>query len=129
MRGIKGLLQREPAPIPDRIIPERVSEDAYIALRKLEYEHSLARLGLQGTLWGAWAILLVILAIVFTPVFSSKTIVEGSDLVWLVAALVVPVVLYGAFIFHAALTISTKIDKAGGQMDVSTGQSPPARGT
>jgi hypothetical protein len=101
-----------------------LSEDAYIALRKLEYEHSLARLGLQGTLWGAWAILLTILAIAFTPIFSSKTIVQGMELVWLVAALVVPVVLYGGFIFHVALTISTRVDKAGTSVDFKTHQPP-----
>jgi hypothetical protein len=32
--------------------------DREIALAKLQYDHQLARLGLQGTLWGAWASLI-----------------------------------------------------------------------
>ena len=108
-----GIFQNDPQPAPDKILPERLTEDAYIRLKKLEYDYTLARVGLTGTLWGAWAILVTILVVVLVPVFSpsAKSIVSGSEVVWMVVAFVVPVVFYGSFIFGVALFLSAKLGK------------------
>ena len=113
-------------PIRTEVLPERISEDAYIALKKLEYDHALARVGLQGTLWGAWAALFTLLVIVLMPVFSSKTVVDGWKVVALVAVFVIPVMFYGSFVFSHALKISAKIDKTG-TGTIETGGEPAKR--
>ena|SRR5438477_12660085 len=109
-----------PPPDTVTIAPVTLSESTYLALRKLEYDHSLARLGLQGTLWGAWAALATIMVIVFMPVFSPIRVVEHWEIVGMVVAFVVPIVFYGAFIFSRALKVTGKIEGAG-SLDASTG--------
>jgi hypothetical protein len=84
-----------------------------IALKKLEYDYLIARLGLQGTLWGAWASLVAIVAIVAVQVITERYIIQGWALAATVATIVVSVTAYGAFIFHSALTISVNIEKNG----------------
>ena len=100
--------------------PVELTESAYLELRKLELDHSLARLGLQGTLWGAWAALATILGIVFMPVFSPITVVTGWQIVGMVMAFIVPIVFYGAFIFSKAMKITGKIDRSGASFGGST---------
>jgi hypothetical protein len=115
----------EPEPIPRDILPERLSEDAYIALKKLECDHFLARVGLQGTLWGAVATLITLMVIVFIPVFSSKSIVDHWEVVGMAAVFVIPITLYGSFVFDRALKMSARIDKEGlsGQAQSEGGRS------
>ena len=60
--------------------------------------------------------------IVLMPVFSSLALVQRWEVVGVVAAFVVPIVFYGAFIFSRALKISAKIDKAGGSFEGLTGE-------
>jgi hypothetical protein len=118
-----------PPPIPPEIVPLRLSEDAYIALRKLEYDHALASLGLQGTLWGTIGCLITILAIVLLPAFSPLAVVQRWEVVGVVGAFVLPVVFYGSFVFSRALKVSAKIDKAGGAFEGSTGERSPGEST
>jgi hypothetical protein len=114
-------MAQEPLPIPSQIVPERLSEEAYIALRKLEYDHALARLGLQGTLWGAVATLIVVIIIVLAQIWSKVVIIEGPAIAGMVAAFVIPIVFYGAFIFARALKVSGKAGKEGAAFEGSTG--------
>jgi hypothetical protein len=107
----------EPKEVPQGILPERLTEEAYITLRKLEYDHSLARLGLQGTLWGAWAALITLIVIVIAPLLGSPAAVQGWEFVAVVAAFVVPIVAYGAYIFSRALKISAQVSKTGAQLE------------
>jgi hypothetical protein len=92
---------------------ESPNDQTTIALKKLEYDYLIARLGLQGTLWGAWASLVAIVAVVGVQVITERYIIHGWALATMVAAIVVSVTAYGAFIFHSALTISVKIEKNG----------------
>lgn len=111
----------EPAPTPVECIPKSLSEEAYITLKKLEYDHAVVRLGLQGTLWGACGALVILALIILAPAFSNAAIVEGWSVVGVVVVFVVPIVLYGSFIFSRALTISAKAGATGVVIDGSTG--------
>jgi len=100
-------MSSEPEKVPLNILPEHLSESAYLQWKKLECNHLLARLGLQGTLWGALGSLFTLLVIVFLPLFfASKPIVEGWQVVALVAVFVVPIMAYGAYVFERALKLS-----------------------
>lgn len=112
---------REQQPIPREILPERLSEETYIALRKLEGDHVLGRTGLRGTLYGLMAALLTLLMIVFMPVYSSKIIVEGWQVVAMVGVFIIPVMFFGSFVFDRALRISAQIDETGAKFVGSTG--------
>ncbi len=90
----------------DRVL----SEETIIALKKLEYDFQIGRLGLQGTLWGASAALFTIILMVFAPMVTKKDIVEGWQLVIIVALVVLAVVFYGAFVFNRALKISAQMN-------------------
>lgn len=82
-----------------------LSEATVIALKKQEHDYLIARIGLQGTLWGAWACLLVIALIVVSPVFTPGNCpLQGSEIVIIVIAMVGAIVFYGTFIFKRALT-------------------------
>jgi len=48
-----------------------------IALVKLQNDHKLACLGLQGTLWGAWAGLIAIVAIAAIQAVTDRHVVDG----------------------------------------------------
>ena len=54
-----------------------LSEEAITRMKKQEHDYLIARIGLQGTLWGAWACLIVIVLIVVSPTFTSRNVVEG----------------------------------------------------
>jgi hypothetical protein len=89
-----------------------------VALTKLENDYRIARLGLQGTLWGAWASLAALVAIVGVQVWAEHYIVQGWAFTAMVAAIVIPVTAYGAFIFHEALSISVNV-RRDGSFDIS----------
>jgi hypothetical protein len=103
-------------------ISQNLSEDAIIQLKKLEYDHKAIRLGLQGTLWGAWASLITLLAIVLVPVYLEHPVLTGSQIVWAIAAFVVPIVSYGAFIFQRGLDVAAKVDRTGGSGALKIGR-------
>lgn len=92
---------------------ESPDDQTKIALAKLEYDYQIARLGLQGTLWGAWASLIAIVAIVAVQVITERYVVQDWAFATMVATIVLSVTFYGAFIFDRALTISVKIEKNG----------------
>jgi hypothetical protein len=94
--------------------PPNLSEDTIIRLKKLEYDHKTVRLGLQGTLWGAWASLLTLLVIILVPVYLGRPVLTGGQIVWAIGVFVVPIVAYGAFIFKSALDVAAKVDRTGG---------------
>src|SRR3954453_7052377 len=83
-----------------------LSEEAIISLKKLEYDYLIARVGLQGTLWGTWAALAALVIIVLSPMFTTRNVVSGSGLVVIVVVMVVAIVAYGAFIFDRALSVT-----------------------
>jgi hypothetical protein len=112
---------RQFEPIPREILPERLSEESYIALKKLEGDHLLGRTGLRGTLYGLLGALLTLLVIVFMPVYSSKFVVEGWQVVAMVAVFIIPVMFFGSFVFDRALKISAQIDETGAKFIGSTG--------
>jgi hypothetical protein len=76
-------------------------------------DYQLARLGLQGTLWGAWASLIAIVAIVALQVATNRYVLQGWPLAAMVIAIVVAVTFYGSFIFNKALSISGNVSKSG----------------
>src|SRR5690242_14884532 len=96
------------------VLPSNLSEEAIIRLKKLEYDHKTVRLGLQGTLWGAWASLASLLAIILVPAYLGRPVLIGNQIVWAIGVFVIPIVAYGAFIFKAALDVAAKVDRTGG---------------
>src|SRR3954453_17607471 len=90
----------------------QLSEDAIFALKKQEHDYLIARVGLQGTLWGAWACLIVIGLIILSPWLINKTVVDGWQVVAIVAIMMGAVVFYGTFIFKRALTASGTFGKS-----------------
>jgi hypothetical protein len=88
-------------------------ENTKVMLAKLGYDHQIARLGLQGTLYGAWASLVAIVAIVIAQVATERYVVQGWAFATMVGLIVISVTAYGAFIFDRALTVSAKVDKEG----------------
>jgi hypothetical protein len=97
----EGLIEAEQLIQPGR----ELSEDAIIRLKKQEHDYLIARVGLQGTLWGAWACLIVIVLIVVSPAFTTRNVVEGWEIVAIVVAMVGSIVFYGTFIFQRALNV------------------------
>jgi hypothetical protein len=98
-------------------LAKTLDEAAIVQLKKQELDYLIARVGLQGTLWGAWACLIVVTLIVLSPTFTSRNIIEGWQIVAIVGVMVVSVVFYGAFIFQRAL----KADGAVGSTKFSLG--------
>jgi hypothetical protein len=84
-----------------------------ITLTKLRYDHEIARLGLQGTLWGAWASLAALVVIVIAQVMTERYVVQGWAFAVMAAVMAMSVTFYGAFIFDRALNISAKVEKEG----------------
>jgi hypothetical protein len=82
--------------------------DREIALAKLQYDHQLARFGLGGTLYGAFASLCAIVVIDLAQIITGKYIVDGWAFAGMVAVIVIPITFYGAFIFNRALSIEGK---------------------
>jgi hypothetical protein len=101
---------------------QTLSEDAIVRLKKQELDYLIARVGLQGTLWGAWACLVVIVLIVLSPTFTERNIIEGWEIVAIVAVMVVSIVFYGAFIFDRALTTSAKMGPNEFEMTARSGR-------
>src|SRR5262249_43991961 len=94
---------------------EKYSDDrTKIALTKLKYDHDLATLGLQGTLWGSWASLGAIVIIVVAQVMTERYVLQGWPLAATVAVITLAVTFYGAFIFDRALSVSARVQSQGG---------------
>ena len=96
----EGLIELDKLIQPGR----QLSEEAIIILKKQEHDYLIARIGQQGTLWGAWACLIVIVLIVISPAFTTRNVVEGWQIVTIVVAMVAAIVFYGTFVFKRALT-------------------------
>ena len=122
MAAREGLIDVDKLIQPGR----EASEETVILLKKQEHDYLIARIGLQGTLWGAWPCLIVIVLIVVSPAFSPRTIVEGWQIVAMVIAMVAAIVFYGTFIFKRALTATGTIGKTG--FSVASPESPPKKG-
>jgi hypothetical protein len=90
-------------------------KDHYLA--KLKYDYELARLGLKGTLWGAWASIFLILVITIAEVSTNRFVVQGWPYTAMFAVATLSVTIYGAFIFNRALKITAGAKK----MDVVLG--------
>jgi hypothetical protein len=97
-----------------------INPDLENSLVKLQNDYELARVGLQGTLWGAWAALTAIVAIAVVQIVIDRYVVRGWEFVAMVAVIVIPVTFYGAFIFKRAIGISVKIEKQGGWFSASS---------
>jgi hypothetical protein len=107
MSAREGLIDVEKLIQPGR----ELSEETVLLLKKQEHDYLIARIGLQGTLWGAWACLIVIVLIVISPSFTTRNVVEGWQIVTIVIAMVSAIVFYGTFIFKRALTATGTIGK------------------
>jgi hypothetical protein len=83
---------------------QEVSEETVLLLKKQEHDYLITRIGLQGTLWGAWGCLIVIVLIVISPAFTTRNILEGWQIVAMTGIMVSAIVFYGTFIFKRALT-------------------------
>lgn len=99
---------------------DHLSEQAIVELKKLEYDHLLASKGLNGTLYGACASLLAIIALIFAPTITQRDIVTGWQLVCIVGFLGGAVVFYGAFIFNRALRVTAERTAQGMSMAATT---------
>lgn len=109
----EGLLQL------DVLVREKqaiLSDEAILLLQKQEHDYLIARVGLQGTLWGAWACCAALVLIVVASGFSSEHIISGWQIVAIVGAMVLAIVYYGTFIFKRAL--NTRLDWKNGQLSV-----------
>lgn len=92
---------------------------------KLQNDYQLAQTGLQGTLWGAWASLFTIVAIVALQVATNRYVLQGWPLAAMIIAIVVAVTFYGAFIFNKALSISGHLTTSGGGISAGSSDRPP----
>jgi hypothetical protein len=101
----EGLIEVDKLIQPGR----ELSEETILLLKKQEHDYLIARIGLQGTLWGAWACLVVIVLVVASPAFTTRNVVEGWQIVTIVVAMVGAIVFYGTFIFKRALTATGTI--------------------
>jgi hypothetical protein len=99
---------------------DHLSEQAIVELQRLDYNHQLASKGLNGTLFGACASVLAILVLIFAPAITGVQVVDGWQLVAIVAMLGAAVVFYGAFIFNRALSIDLERTKDGLALSGST---------
>jgi hypothetical protein len=99
---------------------DNLSEPAIIELQKLEYGHLLASKGLNGTLYGACASLVAIIALIFASLVTGREIVTGWQLVAIVGCLAGAVVFYGAFIFNRALRITAEHTPEGTSLAAGT---------
>jgi hypothetical protein len=89
----------------DRVL----SEETIVTLKKLEYDYEIGRLALRGTLTGACAAFFLIVLIIFAPIITKKDIVEGWQLVSIVALVAGAVLFYGAFVFNRALSLTGNV--------------------
>ena len=101
--------------------------DRDIILAKLQLDHQLAQLGLSGTLKGAVAALVAIVAIAVVQIWLDRYVVQGWSFAAMVAAIVVPVTFYGAFIFNRALTVSGSFGGTGGSFSASSSEREATR--
>jgi hypothetical protein len=83
---------------------QQLGEETVLLLKKQEHDYLIARIGLQGTLWGAWGCLIVIVLIVISPAFTTRNILDGWQVVAMAGIMVGAIVFYGTFIFKRALT-------------------------
>jgi hypothetical protein len=116
MSGREGLIKT------DELIELAKTLDgaAIVQLKKQELDYLIARVGLQGTLWGAWACLIAIVMIVVSPTFTSRSLLDGWQLVAIVAVMVISVVFYGAFIFQRALKADGSVGSSRFSLESST---------
>ena len=94
-------------------------EDREVTLVRLKCDHELAMLGLHGTLKGSFAALAAMVIIAVTQVSLDRYVVKDWAFAGMVAAMVVAIALYGAFIFNRALKISAKVGTVTTQADAS----------
>ncbi|HET6235441.1 MAG TPA: hypothetical protein VFE41_10830 [Acetobacteraceae bacterium] len=120
----EGLIKTEKLIQPGR----EISEPTIIALEKQRLDHQLARSCLRGTLAGALVCLVVIGLIVASPVFTTRNIIQGWEIVAIVVAMIVVIVIYGVFIFNRAMSLSGKLDREGAAGSVELpGEHPTPR--
>jgi hypothetical protein len=113
----EGLLQL------DVLVREKqdiLSDETILLLQKQEHDYLIARVGLQGTLWGAWACCAALVLIVVSSGFSSEHIVSGWQIVAIVGAMVLAIVYYGTFIFKRAL--NTSLNWKNGELSVGASE-------
>jgi len=77
-----------------------------LLLKAQEHDYLIARVGLQGTLLGAFGCLVIIGLIVASPAFIAHPVIEGWQIVTIVLAMVGAIVFYGTFIFKRALGLT-----------------------
>jgi hypothetical protein len=99
-----------------------MSDTNEVILAKLYYDNQLARLGLQGTLWGAWASLFAIATIAVVQVVFDRYVIKDWAFFAMVTVIVTSVTFYGVFIFNRALTVSAEIGKEGGKFFASSSE-------
>jgi hypothetical protein len=63
--------------------------------------------------------------IVLSPTFTPRNLVEGWQVVTIVASMVISIVAYGAFIFNRALQLAAKADRKGIDMSAILRLPPP----
>jgi hypothetical protein len=106
------MTEREGLIVDKLIQPGReLSEETIILLQKQEHDYLIARVGLQGTLWGACGCLIVIVLIVGSQSLMAQNVIEGWQIVTIVATMVGAIVFYGTFIFKGALTATGAFGK------------------
>jgi len=107
-----------------------LDDKTVVELTKLKYDHDLATLGLQGTLWGAWASLAAIVIIVVVQVMTQRYVLQGKSLAATVGIMAAAVTFYGAFVFNRALSVSAKMPGISGEASSTSvgkghGHGPP----
>jgi hypothetical protein len=97
-------------------------ESNHVNLATIEASFTIARLGLQGTLIGSIFCVLTIVAIVYSPVFLTRDIIKGWEIVGVVFFMFAAVAFFGAFVFKRALAFSVGVGR------LRFGASAPAPG-
>jgi len=101
------------------------SEDYKLARAKLDLNHALARAGLRGTLFGAWATLIAIVLIVAIQTLTERYVLDGWPLASLAAVVVVSVIFMGGYIFSHAVKFGAQFGE--GSKGVFIGAKPASK--
>jgi hypothetical protein len=99
--------------------------DEEIALAKLQNDYQLACMGLRGTLVGALAAFVAIVAIASIEAATCRQIIGDWAFAAMVGMLIIPFTFFGAFIFNRALNVTAKIEGRRGTITAATADGAP----
>lgn len=89
-------------------------------LEKLRLDHELGRYGLKGAFFGTIIAISAVVIIAIAQLVVGRNVVEGWAFTGLWAAIIIPAIFYGAFVFNRVLSIEGKIKEGEGAFRAKT---------